>query len=158
MSPVAGLGRIDVEPLGQAEVGDLGRAVGGEEDVGRFEVAVDHAALVGRMHGPRQRLHQRRRLTGRLRDAPQLRFQAAAGHELQGEVRAALVFAYFIDADDVGVFQAGQRFGLAAKASRLARAGDGGRSILRAVNRFMPRCRALYTTPMPPLPTSPRIS
>ncbi len=34
----------------QAEVGDLGRAVGGQEDVGWLEVAVDDPGLVGRLH------------------------------------------------------------------------------------------------------------
>ena len=42
--------------LGQAEVGDLGRAVGRQQHVGRLQVAVDDAALVGGVHGPGQRL------------------------------------------------------------------------------------------------------
>ena len=46
---LAGLGVavVRVDPLGQAEVGDLGRAVRGEQDVGRLQVAVDDAGLVG---------------------------------------------------------------------------------------------------------------
>ena len=53
-----GLARVDLEPLGQAEVGDLGGAVAVEQDVGRLEVAVHDAGLVRGVHGPGQRGHQ----------------------------------------------------------------------------------------------------
>ena len=36
---------------GQAKISDMRLAFGIEKDVGRFEVAVQHAALVGVMHG-----------------------------------------------------------------------------------------------------------
>ena len=42
-SPSAG----DLQRLGQAEVEHLDLAIGGDHDVGRLEVAVDHAGLVG---------------------------------------------------------------------------------------------------------------
>jgi hypothetical protein len=48
-----------VEALGQAEVSHLRLAVGGEQDVGRLQVAVDHALVVGGLDGPGQRLDQR---------------------------------------------------------------------------------------------------
>ena len=35
-----------VESFGETEVDDLGRAIGSDEDVGWFEVAVDHALVV----------------------------------------------------------------------------------------------------------------
>ena len=38
-----------LQPLGQAEVGDLGDAVAVEQDVGRLEVAMDDAGLVRRV-------------------------------------------------------------------------------------------------------------
>ena len=45
--------RVRLDPLGQAEVGDVRLAVGVEQDVGRLEVAVQDAALVGVVDGPR---------------------------------------------------------------------------------------------------------
>ena len=44
-----GLGQLAVplDPLGQAEVGDVGLALGIEQDVRRLQVAVQDAALVG---------------------------------------------------------------------------------------------------------------
>jgi hypothetical protein len=38
----------------EPEVADLRGAVGGEQDVGRLQVAVDDAAGVGRLDGPGQ--------------------------------------------------------------------------------------------------------
>ena len=52
-SPVAVAAAAADRELGQAEVGDLGRAVGGQQDIGRGEVAVDDAQEVGRVDGPR---------------------------------------------------------------------------------------------------------
>src|SRR5262249_60804925 len=49
---------VAAEALGQSEVGDLGPAVGVEQDVGRLEVAVDDAGLVGGVGGAGQRLGQ----------------------------------------------------------------------------------------------------
>ena len=37
----AGLARIVLQPLYESEVGDLERAVGGQQDIGRFEVTMD---------------------------------------------------------------------------------------------------------------------
>ena len=47
--PVSPLSPCDL--LGQAEVGDPRVAVPVEQDVGRLEVAVDHAVLVGVLDG-----------------------------------------------------------------------------------------------------------
>lgn len=43
----AGEGRAALQQLGDAEIGDVGVAVVVEEDVGRFQVAMDDAAAVG---------------------------------------------------------------------------------------------------------------
>ncbi len=62
----AGLGETAVgpDPLGQAEVGDLGLAGGIEEDVARLEVAVEQAALVGVVDGVGHLGHQQGRGPG----------------------------------------------------------------------------------------------
>jgi hypothetical protein len=58
-----------VEFLGQAEVGDLGRAVVEQQDIGRLEIAVNDALLMGRVHAAGQRFDDGRRLLGRTRGA-----------------------------------------------------------------------------------------
>ncbi len=49
---------FDVQPLGQAEVGDLGRALDVEQDIRRFEVAMHDAGMVGRADGSSQHHEQ----------------------------------------------------------------------------------------------------
>ena len=108
-------------PLGEAEVGDLGRAfpegrVGGpcQQDVGGLQVAVDDALPVGGVHAPRQVRDQPGRLARRQRVGPaQALGQAAARDEFQREERPAVGLADFVDLDDVGVVEAGDdlRFG-----------------------------------------------
>ena len=63
--------RLSLKVPGQPEIGDLGRAVGREQDVGRLQVAVHDPGLVRHLHGLGQRGQQRGRLAGRLRRARQ---------------------------------------------------------------------------------------
>ena len=70
--------RFDVQDLGQAEVGDLGRAVGGEQDVARLQVAVDDPQPVRLGDAAGQRLDQRRRPPRRPGGAVEPPVQAAA--------------------------------------------------------------------------------
>ena len=79
--------RFDVQALGQAEVGDLGRAVGGDQDVGRLQVAVDDPQPVRLDDGAGQGLDQRRRPPRRPGGAVEGPIQAAARHVLQLEER-----------------------------------------------------------------------
>ena len=71
-SAAQGQRRLVVKVPRQPEIGDLGRAVGGEQDVGRLQVAVHDPGLVRRLHGLGQRDQERGRLAGRLRRARQL--------------------------------------------------------------------------------------
>ena len=124
-STAQGQGRLSVEVPRQPEIGDLGRAVGGEQDVGRLQIAVHDPALVGRLHGLGQRGQQRGRLAGRLRRARQGLGQAAPLDELHGEVRPALVVAHVVDLDDVRVPQARHRLRFALEPRPLVRPGVG---------------------------------
>ncbi len=113
------------QPSRQAEIRDLGRAVGGEQDVGRLEVAVDDPALVGGLDGLGYRGHQGGGLAGRLRRARHHLGQAAALDEFHGEVRPAVQVADLVDLHDVRMAQAGHGFRLAQKALQLLRPGGG---------------------------------
>jgi hypothetical protein len=86
---------------------------------------VDHAVGVGGLDGPGQGLDQLRRRPHRLGPPLEVLGQAAAGYELQDEVRPARGLADVVNLDDVGVLQAGDRRGLGAKAGQALRAGLG---------------------------------
>ena len=90
---------LSARGLGQAEVRDLDRAVGGAHEVGRLDVAVDQAGGVGgadALAGVDQRLrrlqHRQRLIAG---DAVG---EAAAGDEFQHEVMRRSLLADFVDA------------------------------------------------------------
>ena len=84
-------GGIVFDRAGQAEVEDVGLAVGADEDVGRLEVAVDDAVVVGVLHGHRDRADE-------LEDLPLVEAVLAdvlverlAVDELHGEVADAVM-------------------------------------------------------------------
>ena len=60
IAPVLGQAAAILDPLGQPEVGDVRPALLVEQDVGRLEVAVQDAALVGVVHGRGDLGHQPR--------------------------------------------------------------------------------------------------
>src|SRR5437763_1334845 len=80
---------LAVAALGEAEVGDLGRALRREQDVGGLEIAVDDALVVGSLHGAGDLFEKGGSLLRRLRLAVDLPRQAAALDVLHGIVRLA---------------------------------------------------------------------
>ncbi len=117
-----------LEALGQAEVGELRIARAVQQHVGRLEVAVQDAALVGVMDGAGQGRHQAGEACLLLIGGPvplsrHLEFgepasQAASFHELQGEVGLVVDLANVVDGDDVGMVQLGGGLGLDAEAAQ----------------------------------------
>ncbi len=116
----AGLGEVrGLEPR-NAEIGDLRGAVGEDDDVGRLDVAVDHAVLVRVLERLEQLAHDahdvvHREALVRLEVALQL----APLHELHRDVVRAGVLAEIVDPDDVRVGEPARRLGLAAEAREL---------------------------------------
>lgn len=84
----AGPGEVGlaIQPPGQPEIADLGRAVGGEEDIGRFQVAMHDPAPVGRLDRFGQGRQQRGGLVGRQGRARQFLGEVAPLDKLHGEV------------------------------------------------------------------------
>ena len=124
----AGLGQARVlgRGPGQAEIEDLDAAARRlQPDVGRLDVAVNQAALVGRrqtfgdLPADAQRLGQ-----GQRPFAAQPRLQRLAQQQPHDEVGDAAILADLIDGDDVVVLDGGGSSGLAEKA--LAVGGPGG--------------------------------
>ncbi len=93
----AGLVRVVAEAFGQAEVGDLGTAVGGHEDVGRLEVAVDYPLDVGSVDGAGEDADGPRGLSDVLRPAVNLEGEAATVDEFETEVGEAACLADVVD-------------------------------------------------------------
>ena len=128
---------VCVEHLGQAEVGDLGPAVVGQQDVRGLEVAVDDAQAVRVVDRPGQGLHQLGRLAGRQRGAVATIVETAAVDVLELQVGPAVVIAQVVDLDDRRVFQARDGLGLGQKAGRGLGPGVGaGQDHLQAQIRF----------------------
>ncbi len=108
--------RAGFERLGQAEVGDLGRAVVAQQDVGRLEVAVDDPQPVRLGDSARHLLEDPRRRDrgpGRTIDPPAQAARREVLHRVEGQ---AVALAPVVDLDDVGMPQPGDRFGLGQEA------------------------------------------
>src|SRR5262249_41335410 len=76
-----------LESLGQAEVGDLRYTRFGQENVGRLEVAMQDAVLVGALDRTSQRQKHLRSLARREGSSAQFLGQTAAPHVLERDVR-----------------------------------------------------------------------
>jgi hypothetical protein len=101
---------------GQTEVQDLHAAVGGEEHVGRLQVAVDDPARVGRGEPVRDRGGDLERF--RPRDGPPLepRPQGLTREELGDREEDASLEAHVVDRDDVWMGESGHGARLAGEA------------------------------------------
>ena len=107
-----GLPAVRFQPLGQAEVGDLGDPLVGEQDIGRLEISVNDPALMGRMDGPGQRGHQLGSGPSGLGRARQPVVEVPAFEQFQRHERQAVDFADVVDLQDVRVPEPGDRLGL----------------------------------------------
>ena len=121
MSPVWVWLIVRFQPLGQPEVGDLGRAVTGQEHVGRLEVAVDDPGLMRGVNGPGQGRHQLGGRHARLGCAVQSGVEVASVEKLQRYERQAVHFADVVDLHDVRVPELGDRLGLDPEAGQMLR-------------------------------------
>jgi hypothetical protein len=87
---------------GQAEIGDAHVALSVDHDVGRFEIAMEHAALVRRRQARAELAGQVQRLVFRkAADAPQQRRQILAVHVLHRQKRKARGVADVVHPADV---------------------------------------------------------
>lgn len=108
---------VSVAEAGKTEIGHLRHPPRLHQDVPGLQIAMDDASMVGEVDRLAQGHHQTRRLT--VRETPfrgQL-LQVRAIHVFQGQIWLTLVFADFVDLDDVGMLQGGNGLGLAAKTS-----------------------------------------
>ncbi len=104
--------RLDVQRLGQPEVGDLGRAVDLHQDIAGLQVAMDDAQLVRLADAAGQHADHRRGPVRRPGGAVEPGLQAAPFDVLHLVVHAAVAIADVIDLRDVGVMEPGDGLGL----------------------------------------------
>ena len=115
VSPVSGLERsVQLRPR-EAEVEQL-HAVGGQEDVGRFQVAMDDPARVQRGERGQHAQTDRHRLRRAQRPLSQPLGQRFAFEQLHRDEQPAAVLADFVDLADVRMVDARRRPGLAPQA------------------------------------------
>jgi hypothetical protein len=107
----------------QAEIRDLGSALAGQQDIGRFQIAVNDPALVSNLDGVSQRGHQRGGLSRRLGRARQLLGQVATLDKFHREIRPAVHLAGFVNLHDIRMTQTGHCLGLAQEPLQLLRTG-----------------------------------
>ena len=159
IAPVSVCLRVGVQSLGQAKIGDLGLAVRGQQHVGRLQVAVDDVAAVRLAHGEGEIVHHRGGLARRLRLAADLVREAAAGDELEREIRESVMLAHLVDLNDPRMLELGDGLRFDGEPRELLGRGVAPEStIFRATRRSRPICCALYTTPIPPRPITSRIT
>ena len=98
------------EQPGDAEIGELHLTVGGQQQVARLYVAMDHAAVVGVPQGAGHVGADPRNLTPGEAAAPaQLFLQAAAGNQFHGIEKVLFLFAKAEQANDVRMVELSQR-------------------------------------------------
>ena len=76
---------------------------------------MDNRLLMRRVDGPRQYRHQSRGGPRRQRRASHEAVESLAWHELARQKRTSILLADFENLNDIGVSQAGHRFGLGTK-------------------------------------------
>jgi hypothetical protein len=119
--PHQGQQGIRVDPTREAEIADPWLAVLIEQDVSRLQVAVENAALVGKMDGPGYADHQRGRHAWSSQEvAPgDADSQASAQNQLHAEVVLPLPFSHLVNGDDVRMIQMRRRLGFPPKPRNL---------------------------------------
>ncbi len=103
---------VGLDPLGQAEIGDVRMAFPVDEDVRRLQVAVEDASQVGVLDGLGGLDHQGGCGTGPFAERFELIGEVAPLDELHAEIALAVVLAHLVDRHDAGVVEQGDRLGL----------------------------------------------
>ena len=118
---------LGLDLAGQAKVGDVWLAAFVQQDVCRFQIAVQDSTLVGVMDGIGNRRHQPGRGGDVGGEIAKLLVQAGAGYQLHAEKALAVLPADLVDGYDVRVVEPRDGLGLVLKPDQLSLAGEFGR-------------------------------
>ncbi len=131
--------RLAVEHLGQAEVGDPGRVVAGQKDVGRFQVAMHDPQAVGLGDGAGQLLEQPGGPPRRPGCAVEPMAQTAAGEVFELEEGQAVGLSDMVYLNDVRMLNPGKCLGLGQEScGRLGRRVRAGQDHLQGAGSIQP--------------------
>jgi hypothetical protein len=101
---------VPVQQLGQTEIADQWLASVVEQNVSRFNIAMEHSAAVSVFDSLRDLCHQLHALPRFIAERSGVFGQTSLLRELHAEKRQAIVaFAHFINRKDVRVIQTGHR-------------------------------------------------
>ena len=123
---LAGYGEAEIATgtFGQAEIGDPWPVLLVDQDIRRLQVAVQDALLVGVINRlgddlgvTRRPLRWHRTIAHDIRQVPSL-------NQLHGEIVLPVLFAGFMDGDDIGMVEIGRRLGFTPEAQDLLFAGE----------------------------------
>ena len=143
-------GQLAQIQLGDAEVGNLGVSVFGDQDVRRLDVTVDYALRVriverlGQFFGELERVGKRQFLF-----TDKNLVQGFAGNEFENNIRTLIVRVLPDVKDATGALR--HALELSGSCPRME-------NVFTATCRSICGSRALYTTPMAPRPSSAKIS
>ncbi len=108
---------VAVDATDQSEVDHERLAAVVDQDIGRFQIAVQDSALVGVLHRVGDCRHQLGRRPRLLEFREPLR-EISPLDELHAEEATAVLFADVVDRHDIGMIELGDRLGLVAKPPR----------------------------------------
>src|SRR5213592_385571 len=107
---------VRVQQLRQTEIADQWLASIIEQNVSRFDIAMEHSAAVSVFDSTRDLCHQLHALPGFIAERGRVLAQTSFLGELHAEKRqAVLAFAHFINRKDVRVIQTGHRLCLSSE-------------------------------------------
>ena len=112
---------VRAQPLGQAEIGDLGDALDAEEDVGRLEIAVNDPNPVSGLDGLGERRDELGGRSACLGRAVQAIFERAPLEQLQRHEGPVTDFPDLKNHRDIGVPKLGHCLGLDLEAGEAVR-------------------------------------
>ena len=150
------LALLALQPLGQAEVGDLGYPGRVEQHVRRLQVAMNDPHPVDRRHGARQRHGQLRRGPRRHRRAIQPLGQRPPFEQFEREIGQSARLAHLVDLHDMGMPQPRHRLGLDPEPPELRWVDvpvgpdhlEGNRALQRLLSRLVNHAHSPLTEPL----------
>ena len=115
---------VGLDPLGQAEVGDVRTALAVEQDVRWLQVAVEDPPLMGVVHGAGHGGQQSGRGLGVIPEPGHLAGEAAALDQPHAEIVLLVVPAHLVDRHDARMVEVGHRLSLEIEASDVGFVGE----------------------------------
>jgi hypothetical protein len=116
--------RFGLHALGEAEVGHVRRALGIQQDIGRLQIPVEDAVLMGVVHRTADHRQEPDSGAGVLSQAGEFVFEAASLDQFHAEVVLPSILAHFVNGNDVRMIELGGGFGFGVEALHVSCRGE----------------------------------